>query len=302
MTERPNVPTPQRDNAADAPLVSIVIVTRNRPTLFKRAVESVYAQTYRPLELVVIDNVSDAPVEPPAPPDGVTLVKARTPAIMNASQSRNFGADTATGAFTGYLDDDDFYYPEKIANQIRAFQTEPSADFCIIDTEVRRNGVVGKMRLRDLDSIRDLFFFRPIHTNSLLIRTEVLRAERFNNALSKYTDLHLTYRLFERRKPVKAEGVGAVWVCDDRDDQLTNTKIKSKLGAINRNAVNWRIICDDFAHLIERFPDVRRKYYGQQAKFSAAAIRPFEAVRYGLAALGFISLAPEAKAAAEAAA
>ncbi len=186
-------------------------MTRNRPTLLARALASVYDQTHRPLEVVLIDNQSNTPVKAPPPPPGVSISHAKAPTKLNASAARNFGARHAKGAFIGFLDDDDFFLPSKIESQLAAFEREPSADFCIIDTELRRSDGATVMRLDDPQDIESLLLYRPIHTNSPLIRADVLRREWFNEALDKYTDLHLTFRLFQNYRCVRAEGVGAVW-------------------------------------------------------------------------------------------
>ena len=43
----------------DSPLVSAIITTHNRKVLLKRAIDSVFAQTYPNLELIVVDDASD---------------------------------------------------------------------------------------------------------------------------------------------------------------------------------------------------------------------------------------------------
>ncbi|MGF1543428.1 MAG: glycosyltransferase family 2 protein [Parvularculaceae bacterium] len=265
---------------AGGPLVSVVIVTRDRPTLVARAIVSVFAQTHRPIEVRLVDNQSTTPIDPPPAPNGVEVVRLRAPKRLNASAARNFGAEGARGAFVGFLDDDDFYLPEKLARQVAALEADPSAEFCIIDTERRTPNGVAVMRLNDPSDVYAVLRYRPIHTNSPLIRTDVFRAERFNAALEKYTDLHLTYRLFERRKCVKAKGVGAVWTYDNRADQITRTGPLAKLRDLERSRRNWKIICDDFAHLIGRRNDLRRAYFGKLAVFSLLTFRLGDALRY----------------------
>ncbi|MFL6655354.1 MAG: glycosyltransferase family 2 protein, partial [Sulfurifustis sp.] len=47
------------DNDRSGPLVSVVIPTRNRARLLERALQSVLAQTYRKLDVLVVDDASE---------------------------------------------------------------------------------------------------------------------------------------------------------------------------------------------------------------------------------------------------
>lgn len=95
-----------------APLVSIVIPTYNRPILLRRALESVQAQTYSSIEAVVV-NDGGAPVEE------VVAGFGRARLVNHAENrglpaARNTGIANAAGAYLGYLDDDDWLYPEHV--------------------------------------------------------------------------------------------------------------------------------------------------------------------------------------------
>jgi len=267
------------------PIVSIIIVTCDRPELLQRAIDSVFAQTYRPIELVLIDNQSASPVRrPTATPEGISVTLTRTPRFMNASQSRNFGVDHATGDYVSFLDDDDYYLPIKVEKQTAALEGDPDAAFSYMDAE--RHEMGGKVSLMTFpapDDLERLMLYRPIHTNSLMLRREIMNAERFNEKLDMYTDLHVTFRLFEKYKPAPVMEIGSVWKCDNRGDQLTHQSRKRKFDRINKLYRNWKIICDDFAHLIDRSKPLRAAYYRKQCALSLLSLRLIEAAHYALA-------------------
>jgi len=271
-------------------LVSVIVVTRNRTKLADRAIESIYAQSYRPIEIVIIDNQSNPAYEPPPSVAGITTRTFRTDRKLNASEARNSGIEQCSGAYIGFLDDDDFYYPDKISSQVSAFDSCPDADFCIIAHETRtpHGKWISASKNGDL-TLETVMLYRPIHTNSPLIRAHILKKERFCNELNKYTDLFLTYSLFEKYKFVHADGVGSVWMCDNREDQITNYKISSKIFSMNRNRSNWKILCDHFSHIIDKDPRLRKKYYGRQVAFSLLSFRLRDVLHYGLAAFGLNS-------------
>jgi glycosyltransferase involved in cell wall biosynthesis len=101
------------------PLVSVVIPTLGRPDLLLRALNSVFNQTYKKIEIiVVVDGPDDRTIE------GLgKIVDARLHVIINsrsltAAGARNIGASHAKGEWIAFLDDDDEWLPNKIARQL----------------------------------------------------------------------------------------------------------------------------------------------------------------------------------------
>jgi glycosyltransferase involved in cell wall biosynthesis len=112
------------------PLVSIVIPTRNRAAILRRALDSVVGQTHRPLEVIVVDDAStDATGESvkafaAAHPD-LHLCYVRHEDRQGGARSRNDGIARATADFVAFLDDDDEWLPDKISSQISFLQSHP---------------------------------------------------------------------------------------------------------------------------------------------------------------------------------
>lgn len=101
--------------ASDAPLVSVIMPTYERPQFLERAVRSVLAQTHRNLELIVV-NDAGCPVEDllrGLDADGrITYVRLHE--NRNRSAARNAGLALARGKYVAYLDDDDWYLPSHL--------------------------------------------------------------------------------------------------------------------------------------------------------------------------------------------
>ncbi|MBI5070619.1 MAG: glycosyltransferase [Deltaproteobacteria bacterium] len=106
------------------PLVSAVIPTYNYGHFVARAVESVLAQTYHPLECVVVDDGStdDTPSVLGPYQDRIRVIRQ---ANRGLSAARNAGIAAARGPLLALLDADDAWKPEKIARQVALLAQDP---------------------------------------------------------------------------------------------------------------------------------------------------------------------------------
>jgi GT2 family glycosyltransferase len=108
-----------------APTVSVVIPTYNRRDVVRRAIESALAQTYPPIEIIVIDDGSTDDTQAVLADYGARIRLIRQP-NAGVCAARNRGIDAAGGDFVAFLDSDDAWEPWKIASQMAAFAAEPS--------------------------------------------------------------------------------------------------------------------------------------------------------------------------------
>ena len=111
--------------------VSAVIPTHNRARILPDALDSVWQQTYRPIELIVIDDGSEdntqAVVQQWAEKcedDAAFTVRYIYQENKGANAARNKGVAEATGEYIAFLDSDDRWLPDKLAKQVAVFQKE----------------------------------------------------------------------------------------------------------------------------------------------------------------------------------
>jgi glycosyltransferase involved in cell wall biosynthesis len=109
---------------ADAPDISVVLPTHDRPVYLADAIASVLAQTVTTWELVVVDNGSSTPVV--VPPDGRIQV-VRLPVNQGPARARNVGVARTRSASVAFLDDDDQYTPERLAIGLQGLRGAPVA-------------------------------------------------------------------------------------------------------------------------------------------------------------------------------
>ncbi len=98
-------------------LVSVVIPTHNRSTLIWRAVESVLGQTYRDLEVLVVDDGStDATAQELADRvrEDVRVRLVRHAQRKGAQAARNTGIRASNGEWIAFLDSDDVWLPNSL--------------------------------------------------------------------------------------------------------------------------------------------------------------------------------------------
>ncbi|NOT13877.1 MAG: glycosyltransferase family 2 protein [Methylococcaceae bacterium] len=121
------------------PIITTVIPTFKRPTLLKRAIESVLTQSFKSLVVCVYDNASGDETE-----EVVKTLANRDSRVLYFKNSQNIGpvANMIQGVkavntpFYSLLNDDDFLLPTFYENAINAFKSFPNAEFVCSKTIV----------------------------------------------------------------------------------------------------------------------------------------------------------------------
>lgn len=115
--------------AAPVPLVSCIVPAFNSEAYIRDALDSIFAQTHRPIEVIVADDGST---------DGTADIVAAYPGVRFVSQptagpaaTRNLGLRAARGELVAFLDADDLWHPEKLARQVARFTARPTLDVSV---------------------------------------------------------------------------------------------------------------------------------------------------------------------------
>jgi glycosyltransferase involved in cell wall biosynthesis len=108
------------DPEKKTPVVSVVIPAYNAEVYLRRTVDSILCQTYKRLEIIIVDDGStdktlDIAEEYAAGDSRVEVISTPNQGVAAA---RNLGIDRATGAFIAFLDADDLWHPTKIEKQL----------------------------------------------------------------------------------------------------------------------------------------------------------------------------------------
>lgn len=97
------------------PLVSIIIRTCQRPQVLQRALKSVQEQTYKNVQVVVVEdgkNESEEFIKKNF--KDLNLLYCATGEKRGRSCAGNIALEMAEGKYLNFLDDDDFLFPEHI--------------------------------------------------------------------------------------------------------------------------------------------------------------------------------------------
>lgn len=108
------------------PLVTILITARNRPNELRRTLAELSRQTYRPVELLVIDDASDSSLEPIVRESWADSRFERNSVNRGLVASRSVGMQIAAGEFVASLDDDScFTQPDALERAVSRMKAEP---------------------------------------------------------------------------------------------------------------------------------------------------------------------------------
>jgi len=160
-------------------LVSIIIPVKNRFDWFNECLESVFAQDYDNLEIIVVDDASDRSVETfvqqtwPDITSKITFV--RNSKSLGPGQAREAGRLLARGAYINYLDSDDLIHPQKIRKQVAFLNTHLDYGMCYCKSdkffELPLNGteyIYRDIKLSNSEILPQLFIMRPWGTSCCL--------------------------------------------------------------------------------------------------------------------------------------
>jgi glycosyltransferase involved in cell wall biosynthesis len=135
------------------PKISIITVTRSRPQLLAQAIASLQAQTDRDFEWIIVNDGGDTATEELILNStfncSISYCNMSHPANgFGLAHGRNRGLEMAQGAIVTYLDDDNTFKPNFVAETIPFFEAHPQINYSMPVQQRRRDvieaGVIVK--------------------------------------------------------------------------------------------------------------------------------------------------------------
>jgi glycosyltransferase involved in cell wall biosynthesis len=112
------------------PLISCIVPVFNEERYIREALESIHAQTYRPLEVIVADDGSTDTTAAVVSRYGDRVRYLFQPNAGTAAAC-NLGLRAAQGDFMAFLAADDLWHVDKLARQTNCFKRRPELDLCV---------------------------------------------------------------------------------------------------------------------------------------------------------------------------
>lgn len=191
-------------NNNDKELVSAVITTHNRLAYLKRAIDSVFSQTYPNIECIVVsDNSNDGTDEYCQKRNDISYISIPKNESRGGNYARNLGIKSAKGKYVAFLDDDDAWLPTKIEKQVSLLKEKKCE--CVYCLRISEKVVDGKVVGRSMekttytlegDISKKIFRHYITSTSCILVTKSILdRIGGFDEGLFKIQEYELLIRI-----------------------------------------------------------------------------------------------------------
>ena len=232
------------------PLVSIITPSYNQAAFIEDTIRSVFAQTYTPIEYLVVDGASE---------DGSQAIIERyadrlawwvTEPDAGQADAINKGLKRAQGEIVAWLNSDDLYLPGAVAGAVAALQANPQlgmvfGDAITIDAQGR---LLNSLTFRDW-GLAEFISFRIICQPAVFMRREVReRAGLLDTSFHFLLDHHLWIRL-ARLAPV--QHISAYWAAARHHPGAKNVAQAEGFGSEALRILSWMQTQSDLASLVE---------------------------------------------------
>lgn len=184
--------------------VSAIITTHNRCECLKAAIRSVLNQTYKNIELIIVNDASTDNTEEylkSIQSDEIQIINIKKEESRGGNHARNKGILAATGYYIAFLDDDDVWLEEKIEKQVKLFEESPDLGlvYCAhIDSYF--NGKYQEPVFPDTDlrgNLKKEIFCTTLCTTSMILTTKdvLKKTGMFDECLMYWQDYDLLIRI-----------------------------------------------------------------------------------------------------------
>lgn len=220
----------------DTPLVSAIITTHNRADLLPRALKSVIAQTYSPLEIIVVDDAStdntEAVIRDFQKEHDIEYIQNEL--SKGPARTRNIGIEAATGKFIAGLDDDDKWHPERVAEMMSAYSDDYS--FVTSDTIMKFPNGEARWRKNKVIDLSILLFTNQVGNQILVRRERMLEVNGFDTEMTSVEDYDLWVRLCSAYGPVHnvQKPLQTIYF-DHQKERVTDREFKGYLEFYNKH-------------------------------------------------------------------
>lgn len=257
------------------PKVSCIIITHNRLEYLRRAVESVKKQTYTNIEMIVVDDASDDGTQEYGEElirQGDIYIYIDTKDSKGGNYARNVGINASAGELIAFLDDDDYWLPNKTEKQVKYLLSHSDVGLVysgwVVDFGSK---LLNYKRLPGKDYFGDIvkkqLYIAPFtSTITLMIKRDVLETTKgFDERLKFWQEYELILRIIQITK------IGYI------GEALSVANREKKIKRLTNQFSDWndsiRYILNKHRDLFSRLSSAnqikQKEYYYKEAAYRA---------------------------------
>lgn len=185
------------------PLVSVIIPTYNRGRLILDSINSVLNQTYKNIELIVVDDCSTDDTEKTVKSIDDSRIKyIKLEKNSGACVARNKGIEISRGEFIAFNDSDDLWLPEKINSQLDfLYENNAEISFCKMECRTPENNFIHNFPNIEFDrkiSYKDLLKYNSASTQTIFGKTDCFKEIIFDATMPRLQDWDEVLRLSQK--------------------------------------------------------------------------------------------------------
>lgn len=227
-------------------MISVIIPTYNRCTLLLKSVKSVLKQSYKNIEVIVIDDCSTDKTKEyirKIKDDRLKYIRLRK--NHGACYARNVGIRKSKGEYIAFQDSDDVFLKNKLEVQLNNMIKKGSdMDFCKLHV------IIGDYRwefpneeqdnkIRSSKILNELCYGNLISTQAILVKRKVLNAVMFDESLPRFQDYDLVLRIARDYKISYTRTA----LCEvyRQDDSISSSNEKLKVACIKMLKKDYKL-------------------------------------------------------------
>lgn len=209
-------------------MVTVIIPTYKRAKYIERAIESILHQTYQEFEIIVVDDNNpetedrrhmEQIMEKYLKNEKIHYIKHEK--NKNGAVARNTGIKIAKGEYISFLDDDDYYTPERLEKMVKILETKTEYVAAYSSVAIVEQGkIISIMQATQEGNLWEKVLLKQFDLgtgSNLFVRTSAIKEiNGFNEKFIRHQDIEFLVRLLRNNKIINIEEILVVKNDDDR--------------------------------------------------------------------------------------
>lgn len=216
------------------PKVSILMPVYNAEQYLSQALDSIVSQSFEDWELILInDGSTDRSESIIMDYDDERIFYIKNPVNLKLIKTLNKGIDYCGGQYIARMDADDICHPDRLKRQVEFLDSHPQVLMsgtaaAVIDNSGKKTGNIHNLTSDDYLQINLMFSPSFIHP-SMMIRTEVLKQNKYDEAYKHVEDYDLWCRIAKLGKVANIDDELLRYRWHDSNVSVLNSEVQCEL-------------------------------------------------------------------------